>query len=1296
MNEILHEFKTLLKDGFVNIKNKYLDVQFKMFSFSALTEGRLNILDNYQTEVITIDEYIESIYKFQFGHDFFILCMSRKCFIFFKSEISHFIQFLEKNSDLKFIFITETSRNDLLNLIDTEHRNFLLKNTLKKENRFFNDELQSFQKNFQLKYQSNEHYINATNFVKVICRSIAGFLITKSHLDSKFDRFQDYNRFFINNSTEEYVTLRNIHTGTFSSINLVYLIEKERLLVLKSFHDQKEGPKLFERETLNYQKVKHPFIPMFYGTTEVDSKKSLIIEYIEGDSMLNIKEKCSDEIKIKIVFKILIILDFIHYYGFIYRDLKPNNFIVDEDYSVFLIDFDEMISKESLSESDDYTSDFSSGYVAPEITGGYPFTNKADIYSIGKIIQFLFSETFFEKNQKLKEICENCTSNNENKRPQTSILLDSFYSIYHDVISEVSEVDTISSIKDIHTEDYFTYWAFLSDDQNAFYLFNLGKMYETGQKVKRDITKAIKYYTLSANKNYREAQFKLGTFYYVGDCIKQDIKETIKYFTLASEQDHLDAQYNLGLIYFNGKYIEPNIKKAIEYFTLAAQKDHSYANYKLGLIYYKEKYLNQDINKAIYHFYLAANNHKLPKAQYYLGEIYYQNKYVERDIIKSIDYLLDAAYKNNVKAQLLLGQIFFENKYIERDMNRSTEFLTMAAQQDNETAQFILGSMFYAGQYVSQSIILAITYFKQASEHNNVFALFNLGTIYIDNKYIKRNVNESIKYYKQAADLNYSEAQNELGCIYYEGKYIKQDINKAIEYYNLAANQNHAIAQFNLGIIYLNGKHVHRDMAKSINYFTLSAKQNYLLAQYYLGHIYYDNEYIKCDINKAIEYFNLAAKQNDIKSHYFLGLIYYDNKYIQRDMDKCIYHLNQAAINGHLNAQYKLVDIFYNGLYVPRDISRSILYLTLASDQNCSEAQNFLGTIYFDGEYIQQNIEKAIYYFKLASDQDNANAQYNLGLLYYLQKDIKNAIHYFLLSSKQHPYSQNFLGVLYYDNKYIPRDINKSIYYFTMSANGNYPRAQHNLGPIYYQDKYIPRNIKKSLNYFNLAEKNNFHDSALKLGEIYYEGKYVEKDIEKAIHYFKEASSFNNEYAKNNLGIIYKNGFENKVNKNLSLAKEYFEEAIRQKNDPLSMFNLANIYLDENKNDKAVDLLIKSINKGFVPPIVILYYLLSKNCDVVDVVSIENQLCKFNDDWKSFAPKLIDLYNENWKRFINDNHKLELVYNYLRSADFLYIDRLSVPLEKLENDSKISSLKTRKKVPEINNAFYEGFGIEIN
>ena len=123
---------------------------------------------------------------------------------------------------------------------------------------------------------------------------------------------------------------------------------------------------------------------------------------------------------------------------------------------------------------------------------------------------------------------------------------------------------------------------------------------------------------------------------------------------------------------------------------------------------------------------------------------------------------------------------------------------------------------------------------------------------------------------------------------------------------------------------------------------------------------------------------------------------------------------------------------------------------------------------------------------------------------------------------------------------------------------------------------------------------------------------YANYDIEKAIHYFKEVSCFNNQYAKNNLEIIYKTGQGVPPNPYGSIV--YFEEAIRQKNDKVAMFNLAHIYFYEEAGisnlDKAIELLVKSALKNTIYSLELLCLAVIKKYESLDIFTINEDFHK--------------------------------------------------------------------------------------
>ena len=88
----------------------------------------------------------------------------------------------------------------------------------------------------------------------------------------------------------------------------------------------------------------------------------------------------------------MFVIEYLQNESLIYRDLKPDNFIVDEEKRVILIDFDRMIGmEEQENPEEESTKDLYNLYQAPEVRNGTvtKYTNEEDVYSLGLLIYFI-------------------------------------------------------------------------------------------------------------------------------------------------------------------------------------------------------------------------------------------------------------------------------------------------------------------------------------------------------------------------------------------------------------------------------------------------------------------------------------------------------------------------------------------------------------------------------------------------------------------------------------------------------------------------------------------------------------------------------------------------------------------------------------------------------------------------------------------------------------------------------------------------------------------------------------------
>ena len=129
--------------------------------------------------------------------------------------------------------------------------------------------------------------------------------------------------------------------------------------------------------------LKHHSIPKFYGIVNEDKNLAIVTEYIKGKSLNSINmNEINFNTKLKIIFEIGNVLEYMHVNNIIHRDLKPENIMLDENYNTFLIDFG--ISK-ICKKFSKFVLDKAKGtlnYLAPESLEIKEITEKEEIVSI--------------------------------------------------------------------------------------------------------------------------------------------------------------------------------------------------------------------------------------------------------------------------------------------------------------------------------------------------------------------------------------------------------------------------------------------------------------------------------------------------------------------------------------------------------------------------------------------------------------------------------------------------------------------------------------------------------------------------------------------------------------------------------------------------------------------------------------------------------------------------------------------------------------------------------------------------
>ena len=209
------------------------------------------------------------------------------------------------------------------------------------------------------------------------------------------------------NSIGNFEILENIGKGTYANIYNAINFETKTKVAIKVFLKKKINKEQFFKEVEIMKKIDFPFIIPLYSFEEDLNFFYLIMEKVEGKTLLeliNEKGKFTEPISKFIFFQILCSINYLHKTAnIIHRDLKLENILISNNGIIRIIDFG--LSKIFQSEYSSFQTKCGSiDYTAPEIFSNSSYNINSDIWSIGIVLYILVTGKlpFEDKNESLK------------------------------------------------------------------------------------------------------------------------------------------------------------------------------------------------------------------------------------------------------------------------------------------------------------------------------------------------------------------------------------------------------------------------------------------------------------------------------------------------------------------------------------------------------------------------------------------------------------------------------------------------------------------------------------------------------------------------------------------------------------------------------------------------------------------------------------------------------------------------------------------------------------------------------
>ncbi|KAG0182423.1 camp-dependent protein kinase catalytic subunit [Apophysomyces sp. BC1034] len=183
--------------------------------------------------------------------------------------------------------------------------------------------------------------------------------------------------------------LRTVGTGSFGRVHLAQSKYNDRFYAIKVMK-KAEIVRLKQIEHTRNERaillsIRHPFIVNLWNTFQDCSMLFMVMDYVPGGELFTLLRKSkrfSDELARFYAAEVLLALAYLHNKDIIYRDLKPENLLLDAEGHIKITDFGFAKHVPDVT----WTLCGTPDYLAPEIIQSKAYGRAADYWSLGVLI----------------------------------------------------------------------------------------------------------------------------------------------------------------------------------------------------------------------------------------------------------------------------------------------------------------------------------------------------------------------------------------------------------------------------------------------------------------------------------------------------------------------------------------------------------------------------------------------------------------------------------------------------------------------------------------------------------------------------------------------------------------------------------------------------------------------------------------------------------------------------------------------------------------------------------------------
>ncbi|KAI1771385.1 Pkinase-domain-containing protein [Hypoxylon cercidicola] len=190
-------------------------------------------------------------------------------------------------------------------------------------------------------------------------------------------------------SLGDFDLLRTLGTGSFGRVHLVQSKHNQRFYAIKVLK-KAQVVKMKQVEHTNDERrmlgeVKHPFLITLWGTFQDPRNLYMVMDFVEGGELFSLLRKSGrfpNPVAKFYAAEVTLALEYLHSRNIIYRDLKPENLLLDRHGHLKITDFG--FAKRVPDKT--WTLCGTPDYLAPEVVSNKGYNKSVDWWSLGILI----------------------------------------------------------------------------------------------------------------------------------------------------------------------------------------------------------------------------------------------------------------------------------------------------------------------------------------------------------------------------------------------------------------------------------------------------------------------------------------------------------------------------------------------------------------------------------------------------------------------------------------------------------------------------------------------------------------------------------------------------------------------------------------------------------------------------------------------------------------------------------------------------------------------------------------------